>query len=203
MRYWTSALLEVKEAIAALPPDKSPGGLPTKCSRMQTQLLNLITRMDSSSPPTGVQRQRQRQSVPGLILWQFPDDHHHKILRRHHTSSPHSPNTQQKGSRHTRKNHDAIYATIAIIQHWAEERLPRYYCFSNYTAVYPSVQRERVAFILDNMNGKMWKVLRKKFQASEYAIPNSLTPASSKEPIGRGLPEGSRLSPKCFGIFAA
>jgi len=111
----------------------------------------------------------------------------------------------QKGSRPTRQIHDAIYALIAIIQHRAEKCLTSYCCFIDYTTVYLSVHRERLIMILkDNyISGKMWNLLRENSKRVRIRVLHSLIPASSQEPIGRVLPEGSRLSPTLFGIFAA
>jgi len=92
----------------------------------------------------------------------------------------------QQGSRPTRQIHDAIYAMIAIIQHCAEKRLPSYCCFINYTTAYPSIHRERLALILkdNNINGKMWNLLRENSKRVCIRVLHSLIPACSKEPIG-------------------
>jgi len=83
--------------------------------------------------------------------------------------------------------------------------MPTYCCVIDYTTAYPSVHRERLALILkdNNINGKMWNLLRENSKRVRIRVLHSLIPASSEEPISRGLPEGSRLSPTLFGIFAA
>jgi len=49
----------------------------------------------------------------------------------------------------------------------------------------------------------MWNLLRENSKRVRIRVLHSLIPASSEEPIRRGLPEGNHLSTTIFGIFAA
>ena len=66
--------------------------------------------------------------------------------------------SNQLGTRPGRQTHDAIYSLLAIIQrNWIQLDSPTYVAFLDYSKVYPSVHRGRLAVLLYQFNivGKM------------------------------------------------
>jgi hypothetical protein len=53
------------------------------------------------------------------------------------------------------------------------------------------------------ITGKMWDLLKENSRKMRIRILHPLIMASSEVEVLRGLPEGSRLSPTFFAIFAA
>ena len=82
---------------------------------------------------------------------------------------------------------------------------PTSVAFLDYSTAYPSVRRGRLAAIMYRFNivGKMWHNLCARFNAVKIRVLHPCIAPHQTVPILRGLPEGSRLSPTLFGIFAA
>jgi hypothetical protein len=105
-----------------------------------------------------------------------------------------------------RQTHDAIYSLLAIIQRNSIQlESPTYVAFLDYSTAYPSVHRGRLASLLHQFNivGKMWHHLCARFNSVNLRVLHPGIAPHQTVPILRGLPEGSRLSPTLFGIFAA
>ena len=113
----------------------------------------------------------------------------------------------QLGTRPGRQIHDAIYSLLAIIQYqaYAPSLKPSYVAFIDYSTAFPSVFRHKLMCLLFNHGilGRMWMHLRARIWSIKIRVLHPGIPASEKVDILRGLPEGSRLSPTLFGIFAA
>ena len=112
----------------------------------------------------------------------------------------------QLGTRPGRQTHDAIYSLLAIIQrNWTLSDSPTYVAFLDYSTAYPSVHRGRLAVLLYQFNivGKMWHHLCNRFQRVKLRVLHPGIAPHQTVQILRGLPEGSRLSPTLFGLFAA
>jgi len=122
----------------------------------------------------------------------------------------------QQGSRPGRQRHDAIYSLLAAIQQQkqspqksmqgATPSLGASYCgFVDFTTAYPSVHREKLQMILkeSGITGKMWELLKENSRKMRIRVLHPLITARNEVEVLRGLPEGSRLSPTLFAIFAA
>ena len=112
----------------------------------------------------------------------------------------------QLGSRPGRQTHDGIYAHIATIQQrWQSTGQPTYCAYIDFSTAYPSVHRERLALLLKKygITGKLWTLLQENSRRVRVRVLHSLIAEDQEVEILRGLPEGSRLSPTLFGIFAA
>jgi hypothetical protein len=80
------------------------------------------------------------------------------------------------------------------------------YCgFVDFTTAYPSVHREKLQMILkeSGITGKMWELLKEHLRKMRIRVLHPLITARNEVEVLRGLPEGSRLSPTLFAIFAA
>ena len=122
----------------------------------------------------------------------------------------------QQGSRPGRQRHDEIYRLLAAIQQQkqspqksiqgATPSLGASYCgFVDFTTAYPSVHREKLQMILkeSGITGKMWELLKENSRKMRIRVLHPLITARNEVEVLRGLPEGSRLSPTLFAIFAA
>ena len=132
----------------------------------------------------------------GLLLHRLT-----QYTEAHETLTP-----NQLGTRPGRQTHDAIYSLLAIIQrNWTLRDSPTYVAFLDYSTAYPSVHRGRLAVLLYQFNivGKMWHHLCNRFQSVKLRVLHPGIAPHQTVQILRGLPEGSRLSPTLFGLFAA
>ncbi len=122
----------------------------------------------------------------------------------------------QQGSRPGRQRHDAIYGLLAAVQQQRQSTqkptqgatppLGASYCgFVDFTTTYPSVHREKVQMILkeSGITGKMWDLLKEIPRKMRIRVLHPSITADCEVNVLRGLPEGSRLSPILFAIFAA
>ena len=130
------------------------------------------------------------------------------LLRRltQYTEAHETLTPNQLGTRPGRQTHDAIYSLLAIIQrNWTLRESPTYVAFLDYSTAYPSVHRGRLAVLLHHFNivGKMWYHLCHRFNRVTLRVLHPGIAPHQTVPILRGLPEGSRLSPTLFGLFAA
>jgi hypothetical protein len=117
---------------------------------------------------------------------------------------------------HDGQPHDAIYILLAAVQQQkqspqksmqgATPSLGASYCgFVDFTTAYPSVHREKLQMILkeSGITGKMWELLKENSRKMRIRVLHPLITARNEVEVLRGLPEGSRLSPTLFAIFAA
>jgi hypothetical protein len=122
----------------------------------------------------------------------------------------------QQGSRSGRQRHDAIYELLAAVQQQrqspqkstqgASPSSGASYCgFVDFTTAYPSPHREKLQMILkeSGITGKMWDLLKENSRKMRIRVLHPSIAADSEVNVLRGLPEGSRLSPILFAIFAA
>ena len=111
----------------------------------------------------------------------------------------------QQGSRTSRQIPDAIYVHIATIQQNKQNGISSYCCFVKFATAYPSVHRNRLARTLKNYNitGKIWHLLKENSRKVRIRVFHTLIEDGDEVDILRGLPEGSRLSPTLFGMYAA
>jgi hypothetical protein len=84
-------------------------------------------------------------------------------------------------------------------------RISTYVAFIDYITACPSVFRDGLCQELfrQGIRGKKWIHLRERFHQVSVRVLHPLIPITEFVSIGRGLPEGSRLSPIFFGIVAA
>jgi len=132
----------------------------------------------------------------GLLLHRLT-----QYTEAHETLTP-----NQLGTRPGRQTHDAIYSLLPIIQsNWTLRDSPTYVAFLDYSTAYQSVHRGRLAVMLHQFKivGKMWHHLCNRFQSVKLRVLHPGIAPHQTVQILRGLPEGSRLSPTLFGLFAA
>jgi len=80
-----------------------------------------------------------------------------------HTELDNTLTSNQLGTKPCTHTHDAIYSLISTIQYNKHTLLkPTYVAFVDYSAAYPSMQRDRLSSILlhNDIVGHMWHYLR-------------------------------------------
>jgi len=102
----------------------------------------------------------------------------------------------QFGTRSGRQIYGAIYFLLPIIQYnMSHKGLATYVAFCDFSTAFPSIHRGKLLFLLckENIVGRMWKHLRKRFHIVKVRVLHPRIPKSSNVDILCGVLEGSRL----------
>jgi hypothetical protein len=123
----------------------------------------------------------------------------------HMTRSPPTNWARGQADRPTTPSIPSSPLSTKIPQNWTQRESPTYVAFLDYSTAYPSVNRGRLAIQLYQFNivGNMWHHLCNRFNSVKLRVLHQVIASHQTVPILRGLPEGIRLSPTLFGIFAA
>ena len=102
--------------------------------------------------------------------------------------------------------HDAIYTLMStILNNKTQHNAPTHCAFIDFETAFPSVHRDRLSLLAHaaGFRGKFWRLLRTSYQSIFIRVLHPGIPASAREEILRGIPEGSKLSPSLFNLFVA
>ena len=102
--------------------------------------------------------------------------------------------------------HDAIYTLMGtILNNKTQHNAPTHCAFIDFETAFPSVHRDRLSLLAHaaGFRGKLWRLLQTSYRKVFIRVLHPGIPASAREEILRGIPEGSKLSPSLFNLFVA
>ena len=223
------SLAEVTKTISSLPPDKSTGvdGLSNRMLQAKSAtfqhllhfLISAIWELEvyPKSWQTALvipiykgngQPKDDPASYRGIYLTCHVTKLFESLLMSRITAhmSAHGSATPHQFAQAGYQAHDAIYNLIGTApNHKTQHNEPTHCAFIDFETAYPSVHRDRLSCLsfAAGFWGKIWRLIRTSYHNVFVRVLHLCIPASSREEILRGIPEGSKLSPPLFNLFVA